>query len=314
LILSGIGFSYNIVEQTTNFLYHPHSKPAKLTTSSHLAQFGAAGKASSPGAKAKSKGGSSAAGAASSSSVSKTNGTQRGKAGSSNSSSSQALNTINFAQLIPDSVMNVVLRGHVVSASGRVTTEFTSRDMYYAVQNDDLERVAEILGELVGLPSSFIFNSTYLLFCSFAIAADFNVLTPIREYLNGTCLHLVAHSGTLQMAYLLLCKGASSQDFVNIVDSELRTALMCAVMNEKCDMLNLFLQCGADVAIKVVIPACVKESLVILIYAYSKGSRWQDMSAYCSQVGQRGGHSADCGELSSLAEYHQLSELYRCPG
>ncbi|XP_037727855.1 histone-lysine N-methyltransferase EHMT2 isoform X2 [Drosophila subpulchrella] len=199
-------------------------KPAKLTTSSHLAQFGAAGKASSPGAKAKSKGGSSAAVAASSSSASKTNGTQRGKAGSSNSS--HALNTINFAQLIPDSVMNVVLRGHVVSASGRVTTEFTSRDMFYAVQNDDLERVAEIL------------------------AADFNVLTPIREYLNGTCLHLVAHSGTLQMAYLLLCKGASSQDFVNIVDSELRTALMCAVMNEKCDMLNLFLQCGADVAIK----------------------------------------------------------------
>ncbi|XP_016948468.2 histone-lysine N-methyltransferase EHMT2 [Drosophila biarmipes] len=201
-------------------------KPAKLTTSSHLAQFGAAGKASSPGGKGKSKGGSAAAVVASSSSASKTNGTQRGKAGSSSSSSSQALNTINFAQLIPDSVMNVVLRGHVVSASGRVTTEFTSRDMYYAVQNDDLERVAEIL------------------------AADFNVLTPIREYLNGTCLHLVAHSGTLQMAYLLLCKGASSQDFVNIVDSELRTALMCAVMNEKCDMLNLFLQCGADVAIK----------------------------------------------------------------
>ncbi|XP_052857593.1 histone-lysine N-methyltransferase EHMT2-like [Drosophila gunungcola] len=203
-------------------------KPAKLTTSSHLAQFGAAGKASSPGAKAKSKGASStsavAAGAAStSSSASKTNGSQRGKAAGS---SGQALNTINFAQLIPDSVMNVVLRGHVVSASGRVTTEFTSRDMYYAVQNDDLERVAEIL------------------------AADFNVLTPIREYLNGTCLHLVAHQGTLQMAYLLLCKGASSQDFVNIVDSELRTALMCAVMNEKCDMLNLFLQCGADVAIK----------------------------------------------------------------
>jgi len=43
--------------------------------------------------------------------------------------------------------MNVVLRGHVVSASGRVTAEFTPRDMYYAVQNDDLERVAEILGK-----------------------------------------------------------------------------------------------------------------------------------------------------------------------
>ncbi|SPP86726.1 uncharacterized protein LOC117588308 [Drosophila guanche] len=192
-------------------------KPAKLTTSSHLAQFAGPGKV--PNASAKPKGRASA----SSTSGSKANGTPRGAKAASSGSQSQ---TINFEQLIPDSVMNVVLRGHVVSASGRVTTEFTSRDMYYAVQNDDLERVAEIL------------------------AADFNVLTPIREFLNGTCLHLVAHSGTLQMAYLLLCKGASSQDFVNIVDSELRTALMCAVMNEKCDMLNLFLQCGADVAIK----------------------------------------------------------------
>lgn len=43
--------------------------------------------------------------------------------------------------------MNVVLRGGMVSSSGRVTTEFNSRDMFYAVQNDDLERVAEILGK-----------------------------------------------------------------------------------------------------------------------------------------------------------------------
>lgn len=43
--------------------------------------------------------------------------------------------------------MNVVLRGRMVSSSGRVTTEFNSRDMFYAVQNDDLERVAEILGK-----------------------------------------------------------------------------------------------------------------------------------------------------------------------
>ncbi|XP_033172406.1 histone-lysine N-methyltransferase EHMT2 isoform X1 [Drosophila mauritiana] len=203
-------------------------KPARLTTSSHLTQFGTVGKANTPGATARNNGGPYTAVTLSAalSPASKTNGAQRGRAGTSNSNSGHALNSINFAQLIPESVMNVVLRGHVVSASGRVTTEFTPRDMYYAVQNDDLERVAEIL------------------------AADFNVLTPIREYLNGTCLHLVAHSGTLQMAYLLLCKGASSPDFVNIVDYELRTALMCAVMNEKCDMLNLFLQCGADVAIK----------------------------------------------------------------
>ncbi|XP_001355265.3 uncharacterized protein G9a isoform X2 [Drosophila pseudoobscura] len=197
-------------------------KPAKLTTSSHLAQFAGTGQAN---ASAKPKGRTSSTASASTSGT-KANGTSRSVKGAAVGCRIQTINTINFEQLIPDSVMNVVLRGHVMSASGRVTTEFTSRDMYYAVQNDDLERVAEIL------------------------AADFNVLTPIREYLNGTCLHLVAHSGTLQMAYLLLCKGASSQDFVNIVDSELRTALMCAVMNDKCDMLNLFLQCGADVAIK----------------------------------------------------------------
>lgn len=53
---------------------------------------------------------------------------------------------ISFEQLIPESVMNVVLRDRIVSSSGRVTTEFNTRDMYYAVQNDDLERVAEILG------------------------------------------------------------------------------------------------------------------------------------------------------------------------
>lgn len=159
---------------------------------------------------------------------------------------------INFEQLIPESVMNVVLRGRMVSTSGRVTTEFNSRDMFYAVQNDDLERVAEILGKLWG-KSTDQGNCYVMRICSPSLlaAADYNVLTRMREFLNGTCLHLVAHSGTLQMAYLLLCKGASSQNFVNIVDSELRTALMCAVMNEKCDMLNLFLQCGADVAIKV---------------------------------------------------------------
>ncbi|KAH8414813.1 hypothetical protein KR215_005619 [Drosophila sulfurigaster] len=222
-------------------------KPAKLTTSAHLTQFA---KPSAKGASTSSatRGKNSAAIGNVASTSSKSNGTRansssNGKASTAASTSSStaattaagasggnsagnALNVINFEQLIPESVMNVVQRGRMVSSSGRVTTEFNSRDMYYAVQNDDLERVAEIL------------------------AADYNVLTRMREYLNGTCLHLVAHSGTLQMAYLLLCKGASSQDFVNIVDSELRTALMCAVTNDKCDMLNLFLQCGADVAIK----------------------------------------------------------------
>ncbi|XP_036339174.1 uncharacterized protein LOC118748683 [Rhagoletis pomonella] len=141
---------------------------------------------------------------------------------------------INFEQLIPESVMNVVLRGRAsstrdgrrgASSTRSSISEFSTRDMYYAVKNDDLERVAEIL------------------------ASDFDVKTRMREFLNGTCLHLVALSGTLPMAFLLLCKGYA-KEFVNMLDRELRTASMCAVLGDKCEILNLFIQCGADLAIK----------------------------------------------------------------
>uniref|UniRef100_A0A0A1WMV7 Histone-lysine N-methyltransferase EHMT2 n=1 Tax=Zeugodacus cucurbitae TaxID=28588 RepID=A0A0A1WMV7_ZEUCU len=142
---------------------------------------------------------------------------------------------INFEQLIPESVMNVVLRGRAptsnrdarrgASSTRSSISEFSTRDMYYAVKNDDLERVAEIL------------------------ASDFDVKTRMREFLNGTCLHLVALSGTLPMAFLLLCKGYA-KEFINMLDRELRTASMCAVLGDKCDILNLFIQCGADLAIK----------------------------------------------------------------
>lgn len=54
---------------------------------------------------------------------------------------------INYDKLIPESVMNVVnARGRTLQALNH-TSEFTTKDMYYAVKNDDLERVAEILGK-----------------------------------------------------------------------------------------------------------------------------------------------------------------------
>lgn len=54
---------------------------------------------------------------------------------------------INYDKLIPESVMNVVnARGRTLQAHNQVT-EFTTKDMYYAIKNDDLERVAEILGK-----------------------------------------------------------------------------------------------------------------------------------------------------------------------
>lgn len=72
----------------------------------------------------------------------------------------------------------------------------------------------------------------------------------MRECYNGTCLHLVGTFGTLQMAYLLLCKGIGS-DFINKMDNELRTAIMCAVNEGKYDIVNLFIQHRADLSIRV---------------------------------------------------------------
>ncbi|XP_019893462.2 probable serine/threonine-protein kinase DDB_G0282963 [Musca domestica] len=130
---------------------------------------------------------------------------------------------INYEQLIPESVMNVVAaRGRDRSTT---VNEFTTKDMYYAVKNDDLERVAEIL------------------------VSKYDISSCMRECCMGTCLHLVATFGTLQMAYLLLCKGIGS-DFINKMDQEMRTAVMCAVNEGKYDIVNLFIQHRADLAIR----------------------------------------------------------------
>lgn len=78
---------------------------------------------------------------------------------------------INYEQLIPESIMNIVARRHnaitrnsdsrgnsnrlrisndIESINNKnnknTASEFTTRDIYYAIKNDDLERVAEILG------------------------------------------------------------------------------------------------------------------------------------------------------------------------
>ena len=82
------------------------------------------------------------------------------------------------------------------------------------------------------------------------IASGYDITSEMPEFLNGTCLHLVAHFGTIQMAYLLLCR-ESSDDFLNMVDKELRTAIMCSIIGEKVDILRLFIQCGSDLAKKV---------------------------------------------------------------
>lgn len=59
---------------------------------------------------------------------------------------------IEMDKLIPESVMNIASQRQiggnncVVDASNN-GNEFTSKDMFYAINNDDLERVAEIIGK-----------------------------------------------------------------------------------------------------------------------------------------------------------------------
>lgn len=52
------------------------------------------------------------------------------------------------------------------------------------------------------------------------------------------------------MTYLALSR-ATSLEFLNIVDAEMRTAIMCAVVGGKNEILKLLVQCGADVTVKV---------------------------------------------------------------
>lgn len=52
------------------------------------------------------------------------------------------------------------------------------------------------------------------------------------------------------MLYMILCRIASN-DFVNVLDKDRRTAIMCAIMGRKNDILKVLVQVGADVTLKV---------------------------------------------------------------
>lgn len=145
---------------------------------------------------------------------------------------------MNIEKLIPNSVILLLkssfdkmqLRKTQPSSSSAApidtSTLFTPKDFFYAIyMKDGQERVSDI------------------------IASGFNLLTPFKDFHNGTCLHLVSNFGTITMAYLILCR-ANSEDFINLRDKEMRTAAMCAVVGGKNDILKLLCLCGADVTIK----------------------------------------------------------------
>lgn len=83
----------------------------------------------------------------------------------------------------------------------------------------------------------------------FIPASGYDISAKLPEFRSGTCLHLVSHFGSLAMSYLILSR-SPSVDFLNIQDRELRSALMCAVLYSKNDVLRMLVQCGADVTLR----------------------------------------------------------------
>lgn len=53
------------------------------------------------------------------------------------------------------------------------------------------------------------------------------------------------------MAYLILSR-VTSVKFIDRLDKELRSAIMCAVVGGKNDILKLLIQCGANMTLKVI--------------------------------------------------------------
>lgn len=139
--------------------------------------------------------------------------------------SREELSLLEIERLIPESVVNLLARAQNRFPFTRGTIHST-KDVFNAVTKDDIDRMAEI------------------------IASGFDISTPIKEFYNGTVLHLVSNFGSTKMTHLILSRVASI-DFLNLLDQNLRTAIMCAVCGNKNDILKLLVQCGADVTIKV---------------------------------------------------------------
>lgn len=137
---------------------------------------------------------------------------------------------LNIDKLIPDNVMQILKTAYdrlkLQHGTSDLSKLFAPKDVFHAIyRKDGDERISEI------------------------VASGFNLMTPLKDFHNGTCLHLISNFGTLTMAYLILSR-ANSHDFVNMMDKEMRTPIMYSVAGKKHDILKLLCQCGADVTIK----------------------------------------------------------------
>lgn len=126
-----------------------------------------------------------------------------------------------FQKLIPTAIHEILSKAQSLN----ISTNFTPKNFLLSVYKNDIQAVAVM------------------------IASNFDVTTMFSEFFNGTCLHLVASYGNLTMAYLLISR-AISQNYFNLMDNESRTALMCAVLSKKDDILKMLIDFGGDVQLK----------------------------------------------------------------
>lgn len=150
---------------------------------------------------------------------------------------------VDLENVIPVSINNLINKMKIKLNYSK-SSMFTTKDFLYAVHGKAIAQLAEIIGACSTPKIDFFFQ----FFHSYT-ASGFDIGTPLPEFRNGTCLHLVSSFGDLTMAYLVLSR-ATSLNFLNIVDAELRTAIMCAVVGGKNDILKLLVQFGADVTAK----------------------------------------------------------------
>uniref|UniRef100_A0A182JHQ4 Histone-lysine N-methyltransferase n=1 Tax=Anopheles atroparvus TaxID=41427 RepID=A0A182JHQ4_ANOAO len=196
----------------------------------------------------------------------------------------------NVDAFVPSSVRSVLAasgptnghdpkRSSPMAAGGSGTgtrSHFTTKQIFEAIHKDNVDRITEI------------------------IISGFDIETRFRDFHDGTCLHLVSNFGSIGMAYLIICR-AQSVDFLNILDRELRTALMCAVLGEKSDIIKLLLDCGADVTVKgpdgmTVLHLAAKlgqqEAVRVILESARKRLTARDMLAFVNGV--------DCGSYTAL--------------
>lgn len=152
-------------------------------------------------------------------------------------------------KLIPSGVIDVLLRAKNLvdgNPSDRSSAKYGSKDVFEAITTDNVNRMAEIIGKTLMFIVAFV--SIIYTILSFS-ASGFDISAKLTEFRSGTCLHLVSNFGSLSMSYLILSR-SPSVDFLNNRDRELRSALMCAVLGAKNDIIRMLVQCGADVTLR----------------------------------------------------------------